>query len=45
MKGDVSQYMWWFVVLIVIVILIVALFYFYGYNLIREIIQKRLLGQ
>lgn len=46
MKGQVEQeHIMWFIVLIIIVIVLVALFYFFGYNLIKDIIQKRLLGQ
>jgi len=45
MKGDVDQYIMWLIILAIIVIVIVALFYFYGYNLIKGLLQKGLLGQ
>ena len=44
-KGTMSADIMWFIVLLIIVIVIVVLFYFYGYNLIKQIIQQRLLGQ
>jgi hypothetical protein len=45
MKGDINQHMLWFIVMLIIVVLLVAMYYFYGYNFIKDIVQKRLLGQ